>query len=270
MIDEFISIKTIRLNLLKEIGKVIYVSQDVASENFNFGNNFISRGLMYKLEREILQAVDLIIACSERDRIKYLEMGAKKVIYYPNIYPINEFKPIIKDKDPSISISFQNRWGQKNAVHFNAILNALAKLNKKIKVYVIGTKPQEVPKGIWVEHFEYIPRKLDYMKILSKSWIGINIGIHKGGSNERKYDYAMAGLVVFSDTLGCRGDLIPHEYTYLDNNDLVAKLEQLISFGQKEIIEIGLENRKYALLLAEKQRDLISRSIKTVLTEITN
>ncbi len=75
------------------------------------------------------------------------------------------------------------------------------------------------------------------MRILSKSWIGINIGIHKGGSNERKYDYAMAGLVVFSDILGCRGDLLPHEYTYLDSNDLAAKLEQLMEFGKKRLLK---------------------------------
>ena len=53
------------------------------------------------------------------------------------------------------------------------------------------------------------------------------MGIHLGGTNERKYDYAMAGLVVFSDNLGVRGDLLPHEYTYVDSYDLAAKLEQL-------------------------------------------
>lgn len=108
-------------------------------------------------------------------------------------------------------------------------------------------EPQRVPRNIKLEHYEYIPDKLDYMRILSKSWIGINIGIHKGGSNERKYDYAMAGLVVFSDILGCRGDMLPHEYTYLDDNDLAAKLEQLIELGQKKIIEMGMENRKQAI-----------------------
>ena len=106
------------------------------------------------------------------------------------------------------------------------------------------------------------------MRILSKSWIGINIGIHKGGSNERKYDYAMAGLVVFSDTLGCRGDLLPHEFAYIDNNDLAAKLNQLIKFGKEKINEMGIENRKCTLSFAEEQRDIISRSIKVLLPVI--
>ena len=106
------------------------------------------------------------------------------------------------------------------------------------------------------------------MRILSKSWIGINIGIHKGGSNERKYDYAMAGLVVLSDTLGCRGDLLPHEFAYIDNNDLAAKLDQLIKFGKEKINEMGIENRKHTLSFAEEQRDIISRSIKVLLPVI--
>jgi hypothetical protein len=75
----------------------------------------------------------------------------------------------------------------------------------------------------------------------------------------------MASLVVFSDILGCRGDLLPHEFTYFDDNDLAAKLEQLIELGQKKIVEMGLENRKQALLMAEKQRNIISRSITALL-----
>jgi hypothetical protein len=264
LIDEFMSIRTLDLKLLKQLGAVIYVSQDVASERYGFGDNVIARRLMYKLEREILQRADLVIACSERDQLRYIEMGTKKVIFYPNIYPIMEFETGIKDKNPSISIVLRNCWGTKSAINFNAIFKALSKLDKRIKVYVIGMEPQRVPRNIELEHYEYIPNKLDYMRILSKSWIGINIGIHKGGSNERKYDYAMAGLVVFSDILGCRGDLLPHEYTYLDNNDLAVKLEQLIELGQKKIIEMGIENRKQTISLAEKQREKLLSTINTM------
>jgi len=267
LIDEFMSIRTLDLKLLKQLGAVIYVSQDVASERYGFEDNIVARRLMYKLEREILQRADLIIACSERDQLKYIEMGAKNVIFYPNIYPIMEFETGIKDTNPSISVVLRNLWGTKSALNFNAVFKALSKIDKKIKIYVIGMEPQRVPRNIKLEHYEYIPNKLDYMRILSKSWIGINIGIHKGGSNERKYDYAMAGLVVFSDILGCRGDLLPHEYTYLDNNDLAAKLEQLIELGQKKIIEMGIENRKQAISLGEKQREKLLSTINTMFSQ---
>lgn len=265
IIDEFISIKTLDLKLLKQMGSIIFVSQDVANENFDFQGNLVSSRLMYKLEQEILRKANLVIACSERDRLRYLEMGAKSVIFYPNIYPIKEFEPCLKEDEPSICVSFQRRWGNKGIKDFYSIFEALSKINEKIKVYAIGVKPRLVPGNLKVEYHEYLPTKEEYMRILSKSWIGINIGIHRGGSNERKYDYAMAGLVVFSDVFGCRGDLLPHEYTYLDNNDLVAKLNQLIKFGQERIIEMGKENRKQALSLAEEQRDILLRSTKILL-----
>jgi glycosyltransferase involved in cell wall biosynthesis len=266
LIDEFTSIKTLDLKLLKQMGLVVYVSQDVASENFDFRVNSISRCLMYKLELDVLRIADLVIACSERDQLRYLEMGAKSVVFYPNIYPNKEFEPCLKEDEPRICISFQSRWGKKGIEDFYSIFEALSKIGEKIKVCAIGVKPQRVPGNIELEYYKYIPSKLDYMRILSKSWIGINIGIHKGGSNERKYDYAMAGLVVFSDIFGCRGDLLPHEYTYLDNNDLAAKLGQLVKLGQEKIIEMGIENRKQALSLAEEQLDIISKSIKVLLS----
>jgi hypothetical protein len=74
------------------------------------------------------------------------------------------------------------------------------------------------------------------------------------GTNERKYDYAEAGTVVFSDTLGARGDLLPHEYTYVDSHDLAAKINQLLEFGKVSITEMGAENRKHVLSMAEKAR----------------
>jgi hypothetical protein len=267
LIDEFMSIRTLDLKLLKQLGAVIYVSQDVVSERYNFGDSIIASNLMYKLEREILQSADLIIACSGRDQLRYIEMGAKKVIFYPNIYPIMEFETGVKDKIPSISIVLRNCWGTESVISFNAIFKALSKINKKIMVHVVGIKPEQVPRNIELEYYDYIPKKLDYMNILSKSWIGINIGIHKGGSNERKYDYAMAGLVVFSDVLGCRGDLLAHEYSYLDHNDLAVKLEQLLEFGQEKIIEMGLENRKQAISLAKKQREKLLSTINTMFSQ---
>ncbi len=81
------------------------------------------------------------------------------------------------------------------------------------------------------------------------------------GSNERKYDYAMAGLVVFSDTMGTRGDLLPNEYTYVDSQDLAAKLEQLLQFGKDRIVEMGKQNRDQALSLAKKQREILLRTV---------
>lgn len=264
LIDEFTSTRTLNTGLLKRMGTVIYVSQDVASENFDFYTNFISRNLMYKLERDVLKNTDLVIACSERDKLRYMDMGAKKACFYPNIYPIKQYEPFLKDEVPSISIAFQSRWGNQSIHEFDAVFDALSKIKRKVKVYVFGMKPKKVPSNVEIKFYGYIADKLEYLKILSKSWIGINIGIHHAGSNERKYDYALAGLVVFSDTLGCRGEILLHEYTFLDNNDLAAKLNQFLELSIERITEMGNENRRHTLMLAEKQLSLVSKSIKSV------
>lgn len=254
LIDEFLSLTCIDLAKLRRYGPIIYVSQDLAYNRFGFGDNFITRQLMFRLERDALVNIDLVIACSERERLKYLEMGARQTMFYPNSYPTNEFEPIEKDKNPSICIVLKNYWGSRAKNSLKSIFKGLGCLSGTIRVYLIGIKPQEVPKNIILEHSEFIPNKLDYLRVLSRSWIGINVGIHSAGTNERKYDYAEAGTIVFSDNLGVRGDLLPFEYTYLDSHDLAAKISQLLKFDRKSLVEMGLKNRKHVLSMTQKER----------------
>jgi hypothetical protein len=213
------------------------------------------------LEHDAVALSDLVVACSERDRLKYLEMGARKVLFYPNIYPITEFEAACKDQEPCLSIVLRGHWGEEINRSLEEIFKALSCINKKIKVNLIGINSLYVPTNVELQHYEYFPNKMDYLTILSKSWIGINIGIHLGGTNERKYDYAMAGLVVFSDNFGSRGDLIPHEFTYVDAEDFAAKLSQLLRFGKERLFEMGLENREQALFLAETQKRTVLAAI---------
>jgi hypothetical protein len=265
LVDEFLSINTFKLKRLKQLGSIIYISQDLACQRYGYGDNFIAKDLMYKLERDAIALADVVIACSERDRLKYVEMGARKTVFYPNIYPIAEFEPSDKDQTPSISIVLRGRWGPRASRSLEEIFEALSYIHRKIIVYMIGIEPQLVSRNIELQRFEFIPNKSDYLNILSKSWIGINIGVHMAGSNERKYDYAMAGLVVFSDKLGARGDLLLHEYTYVDGHDLAAKLDQLLECGKEKIFEMGTQNRKHTISLADKQREKILRTIKGIM-----
>lgn len=261
LVDEFSSLNMVKLKLLKSLGPIIYVSQDVAYDRYNFGNNIITKTLLYKLERDAVTLSDIVIACSERDRLKYVEMGAKKVISYPNIYPIAEFEPYEKDHDPSISIVLKGHWGARAERSLAEIFKALSFIDRKIRVYMIGIEPTLLSDNIILQQYHSIPSRFDYLNILSKSWIGINVGIHMGGANERKYDYAMAGQVVFSDNLGVRGDLLPHEYSYVDSYDLAAKLEQLMDCGKDKIVEMGRQNRRYVLSFTEKQREKLLRTL---------
>jgi hypothetical protein len=188
-------------------------------------------------------------------------MGAKKVISYPNIYPIEEFEPHEKDQDPSISIVLKGHWGVRAERSLEEIFKALSFIDRKIRVYMIGIEPTILSDNIRLQQYHSIPSRFDYLNILSKSWIGINVGIHMGGANERKYDYAMAGQVIFSDNLGVRGDLLPYEYSYVDSYDLAAKLEQLIEIGKDKIVEMGGQNRRYVLFFTEKQREKVLRAL---------
>ena len=264
LIDEFISINCLDLKKLRLLGSIIYVSQDIAYNQYGFGDNFITKKLMLRLEQDALANFDLIVACSEMERLKYLEMGAKKVIFYPNIYPTKEYEPIDKDETPSISIVLRDHWGFRAEQSLESIFNALDCLDKQIKVYLIGIKPLKVPKNVILEYHKFMQSKLDYLTVLGKSWLGINVGIHKAGTNERKYDYAEAGTVVFSDSLGVRGDLLPHEYSYVDSHDLAAKIRQLLEFGKIRLIEMGKRNRDQVLSMTEKERQKLLENIYTL------
>jgi hypothetical protein len=254
LIDEFLSLNCLNLKKLRLLGPIIYVSQDTSFNRFGFGDNFITRRMMFRLERDAIAYADLVVACSEMEKIKYLQMGARNAIFYPNIYPTKEFEPGDKDEMPSISIVLRGHWGSIAEKSLEEIFNAFAYLNRQIKVYTIGIRPTRVPQNVNLKHKDFIQTKSDYLKILSKSWIGINVGIHKAGTNERKYDYAEAGTVVLSDSLGARGDLIPYEYTYVDYQDLAAKVGQLLDFGKARLAEMGRNNRKHVLRMAAKER----------------
>jgi hypothetical protein len=255
LVDEFISLKTVDLKQLKRMGRIIYVSQDVAYNRYGFGDNSITKKLMCRLEQEKVAFADLVICCSERDRFKYVEMGAKRVIFYPNIYPTTEFEANNKDETPSICLVLKGYWGSRAKQSLNEVFKALSYIkNKKLRVYLIGIDPPEVTSNIMLYHYTSIPSKTDFLKIMGKSWIGINIGVHMGGTNERKYEYAMSGLIVFSDNFGVRGDLLPYEYSYLDSYDLAAKLKQVLDYGKEKVFRMGKENKEQAILLAETQR----------------
>jgi hypothetical protein len=266
LIDEFISLNIINLKKLRRFGPIIYVSQDIAYNRFGFSDNIITKKLMYKLERDAVRQVDLIVACSKMEKLKYQEMGAKKVVFYPNIYPTKSWNLSDKDKIPSLSLVLRSHWGSRSRQSLINILNALACINKKIKLNIFGIRPDRIPENIILNHYNFIKKKKDYLKILSRSWIGINVGFHLAGTNERKYDYAEAGTVVFSDKLGSRGDLIPYEFTYIEYHDFIGKIEQLLKYNREDLIKMGEKNRKYILSFAENQGfKIMSELNKTIL-----
>ena len=268
VIDEFFSLNVADLRILRKFGLIIYVSSDLA---YNFyGDNIMASKLMYNFEQKRITHSDLVIACSERDKLKYLELGTKNITYYPNVYPLNQFKPEYKEKIPSIVIVLKEYWGLKAKKAIEETFKAFSYINRKIKVYLIGIKPEKIPKNIELTYYDHIPDRLDFLKLLSKSWIGINLGIHSGGSNQRKYDYAIASLIVLSDNFGVRGDFLPHEYSYIDYFDLAAKIKQLILLDKNTVTLMGVKNREYALFLAKKKREELSITLTKLISSRLN
>jgi hypothetical protein len=259
IIDGFFSIGTVDLKKLKALGPIIYVSSDLAYDFY--GDNKVASHLMLKFEQTAVPLFDLVIACSERDRLKYIELGAKKAIFYPNIYPVADFSPSSKVQNPSVCIVLRSHWGSRAEESLREVFKALSCINRTINVTLIGMSPSQVPKNVRVSHYAYIGTKSEFLTVLSESWVGINLGIHAGGTNERKYDYGMASLVVLSDTLGVRGDLLPHEYAYLDYYDLAAKLDQLFDLGREEINQMGIQNQKSVISLAMGQKEELLKAI---------
>ena len=264
LIDEFVSLKCLDIKKLKTLGHMIYVSQDIAHRRFGFADNRITRSLTFRLEQDAVSDFDAVISCSEIERLIYLQMGARKAFYYPNLYPTEGFKPDNKDEMPSMSLVLRPRWGLIAEKSLERILDALSYVESEIKIYLIGIAPKKVPINIKLQFIEFVPSKLHYLKLLSKSWIGLNVGIHMAGTNERKYDYAEAGTVVLSDSMGSRGDLFPHEYTYIDSYDLAAKIMQLLELGKENLTRMGEENRKVAFKLAETGRNRLVQTISEI------
>jgi hypothetical protein len=265
IIDEFVSLHSINLKELKKMGPLIYISQDVAYNRFGFNDNLITRHMAFNLERDFIKLFDLVVACSQMEQLKYIEMGATNTAFYPNLYPIKDFEPSAKTEVPSVCIVLRNHWGPIAEKFLNDILYALSLIKTEFLVYVIGTKPELTPKNLRIIYTDYLPSKIEYLKLLSKSWVAINVGIHMAGTNERKYDYASAGLVVLSDQIGARGDLLPHEYTYTDIHDLAAKISQLLQIGKTRLSDMGAENRTFTLFMADNSLKRVIEAINVFL-----
>ncbi|MEB3851985.1 MAG: hypothetical protein LRS49_05355 [Desulfurococcales archaeon] len=106
-------------------------------------------------------------------------------------------------------------------------------------LYVGGRDP-----GCNVIRAGKIPGRANFLSTISTAHAGINYDIHLGGSNVKKYDYALAGLAIFSGGTGVRGDFLPGEAAFADEYDLLAKLS---GYTVEELEYMGRRNRDHAI-----------------------
>jgi len=244
------------MNLLKK-SRLIHISHDFVGE---FPYTTRLHRFLKKSSLNILSELDpLTIVVSYRDKILYEEAAKlSRVLVFPNIYPpVDEkFEPQVPGKQ--VERDVLRVVAVKGAdPHYSMKLAEFIKLAKKyymrnMKLTVITShKPTYEPLGaladgkISIRVMGNIPDRFEFLKALSEHHIGLIelYGKRGGGTNVRKYDYALAGIVPASLWWNIPGEPI-NEIPFLDLPDLVAKLTYLTP---EELYKRGLENQTRAL-----------------------
>jgi len=244
--------------------KVIYISHDFLSDKYS---GFWLKRLL-NAEHNILQHVDLLISASMRDEIKYRELYgiSNKIVTFPNIYPLPnhmEFASNIRKQNTPTIVVVAGKALAKNPEYVR-LIRKLYELSDTVKFNIIyvGKHPPHIAKPGLIEYYDYIPSRADYLETLGKGHIGLNYALFRGGSNVKKYDYSLSGLVILSNSLGVKGEWLPHEYVFMDEYDFVVKLGKLIELGVAELCKLGRLN-----LL--KSWDLYNNSYKKLVIELS-
>lgn len=205
-----------------------------------------------------LENCDIVVAASHRDRLRYLAHGklpARDIVVYPNIFPPQDEAPPLQAKTGPFTVaSVQSRWSGRSGALEDAkeIASALGLLPGGAEVRVIAFGP-DLPgllRGMLQPRFELeaigqVPGRGEFIQSLARAHVGINLGRWMGGTNVKKYDYAIAGAVVLSNSPGSRGELLAHEYAFADRHDLAAKLCELSERPRDEVARMGQENRAW-------------------------
>ncbi len=240
---------TVSDKLVEEIklrygSKVIYVSHDFLIDRYS---GFWLRKLL-DAEYNIVQHADLIISASRRDEMKYKELYgvSDRILTFPNIFPLpnhTEFISNIRKRDKPTLVVIGGKFLANNIEYARLLKKLYDSLNiLNLNIVYIGKHPPRLPKSRSVEYYEYIPSRVEFFRTLGRAHIGLNYALLRGGSNVKRYDYSLAGLVVLDNPLGARGEWLPHEYTFIDEHDFVVKLSELISLGSTELSKLGQLN----------------------------
>ena len=243
------------MNLLRK-SRLIHISHDFVGE---FPYTCRLHQSLKKSSLNILSELNpLTIVVSYRDKILYEEAAKlSRVLVFPNIYPpVDEkFEPRMPTKQTERdALSVVAVKGADS--HYSTKLAEFIKLAKKymhnMRLTVITShKPTYehlstlADSKIAIRVMENIPDRFEFLKVLSEHHIGLIelYGKRIGGTNVRKYDYALAGIVPASLWWNIPGEPI-NEIPFLDLPDLVAKLAYLTP---EELYKRGLENQTRAL-----------------------
>jgi hypothetical protein len=229
--------------------------------------------------RSYAKAVDIITSPTLRDSIYY-----SHVLNVPNVFTIynvyNVFPEHFTDKyilgrknRGSICIS-TGSWCNESITKFINNIIRLLNVDDKINIadiHILGCRkmPQYNMGGVNVYFHGKLPLK-DYLDVLSKCVVTILYPRlpWSGGHSVRLNDAALMGNVILGSDHDLRGEPYKYQYTYIDERDLVAKLQWLMD--STNLIDLGMENRKIALERVKKNEETLNRLVDILLGSVSN
>jgi hypothetical protein len=231
------------------------------------------------LLRSYAKVVDIITSPTLRDSIYY-----SNVLNVPNVFTIynvyNVFPAHFTDKHilgrknrGSMCIS-TGSWCNESITKFINNIIRLLNVDDKINIvdiHILGCRkmPQYNMGGVNVHFHGKLPLK-DYLDVLSKCVVTILYPRlpWSGGHSVRLNDAALMGNVILGSDHDLRGEPYKYQYTYIDERDLVAKLQWLMD--STNLIDLGMENRKIALERVKKNEETLNRLVDILLGSVSN
>ena len=252
--------------------KVVYLSHDYEPE---FVRERYLAALIRKRIDFALKETDLLVASSERDRLSYLSHGTidrERVLVYPNIFPPSSdwrSAPYFDRSSAPFTLAMvETAWlgGQGSREDADLVRSALGLLPPRARVRILAfgeslaaDLSRGLPGSAEVRRMGRVPERGEFLTALSAAHAGVNVAHWSGGTNVKKYDYALAGLMVLSNPEGARGGLIPHERVFTDGADLAAKILELMDLGSGRVVRMGRENAEAANAVAREASATLSR-----------
>jgi len=240
------------------------------------------RSITKTYEGNLIESADLVLVSGCRDKELYQEeygLKEEKLVTYANVFPPIDppytlgrlRKTIVRNKydQPTIVLNAGSKLSIENLKEYVYEVNKAVKEMEGLRVVALGDGISKVAGEIkWgnneLDIFPHIPDRVSFLNYLSRGHIGINYAYKLMGTNIKRFDFALAGLVILSRIMGARGELLPYEYTYLDYADLKVKLSRLLEY---DLEKMGSENRVEALNIASKSykelKEKISHHLET-------
>lgn len=270
VVDDFSTLSMLGyegIDMLVESGSpIVYLSH----------NHYNLPKKLKNLESYLMDNCSFSIVASDRDYLLYktsYNLPTNKMVVYPNIYPL--FLP--PSKEDNINLATEKESIQTIVLNMGSkvkddvcgslirTVNMASEMVKGLKIMIIGDRLATLARNYsWNVNVEYIPHITDRFRFILKmstGHIGVNFSYKGVGTNIKKFDYALAGLVVLSNTQGCKGELIPYEYTFFDEADFYVKLTDLL---RSDLLNFGHENRRCVLSRAQRSYQELYKTMTSI------